>query len=196
MSTAMGSTSITNRMIRAAKLDAHLYEEVEADSNATSQALTVVVLATLAAGISAAISAAMAPPQTAAPNPIVSLISGVITALIGWAVWSYVNYFVGTRLMGGVASYGELLRTLGFAYTPGLLAIFGFIPVLGPLIGLISGLWSLATGFVAIRQALDLDNGKTIATIVVSIVALILVLIVVGIVLAAIGLGGALLFGR
>ena len=43
--------SLGNRMIRAAKLDVSLYEEVEADTGATGQAMLVVVLSSLAAGI-------------------------------------------------------------------------------------------------------------------------------------------------
>ena len=38
-------------MIRAAKLDAQLYEEVEADQGAMREAMTVVVLSAVAAGI-------------------------------------------------------------------------------------------------------------------------------------------------
>lgn len=39
--------SIWDRMFRAAKLDVQLYEEVEADIGATTQATIVVVLASL-----------------------------------------------------------------------------------------------------------------------------------------------------
>jgi hypothetical protein len=38
-------------MIRAAKLDATLYEEVEADKGAMGQAMAVVILSSVAAGI-------------------------------------------------------------------------------------------------------------------------------------------------
>ena len=43
--------SFTERMIGAAKLDVHVYEEVEADTYATNQATGVVLLASLAGGI-------------------------------------------------------------------------------------------------------------------------------------------------
>ena len=39
------------RMIRAAKLDVNLYEEVEADKSTMSQAIVVVVISNLAVGI-------------------------------------------------------------------------------------------------------------------------------------------------
>ena len=40
--------SIQDRMIRAAKLDAQLYEEVEADQGAMGQARAVVILSAVA----------------------------------------------------------------------------------------------------------------------------------------------------
>ena len=45
------ATGINRRMLRAALLDADLYEEVEADRGATRQASLVVVLSAVAAGI-------------------------------------------------------------------------------------------------------------------------------------------------
>src|SRR6185437_8504396 len=157
--------SLTDRMIRASRLDVGLYNEVEADISATNQALTVVVITAVASGIGAALALAIAGrPGTA----IFALIGGIISQLLTWAVMSYVMYFVGTRLFHGTASYGELLRTLGFAYSPGVLLILRFIPVLGGIITLIVAIWRICTGFVAVREALDLDSGNTIAVIVVG----------------------------
>ena len=184
--------SLTDRMIRAARLDIGLYNEVEADLNATNQALTVVVVTAIAGGLGSAIGQAIA----GRPNGVVGgLIGGVLTELIGWAVWSYVMYLVGTRVFHGTATYGELLRTLGFAYSPGVLLILRFIPVLGGLITAVVGVWRIVAGFIAVREALDLDNGNTLATIVVGIIAYLVVLLIVGLILATLGLGAAVLTG-
>ena len=178
---ATSSSSFMNRMIRAAKLEVPLYEEVEADLTATNQALMVVLLVAVASGIGQAGSRR---------NAIAGILFGLVTALIGWAVWSYVMYFVGTRFMGGTATYGELLRTLGFAESPGVFFIFGIIPGLGPIIRAVAGIWVLVTSFIAIRQALDIDNGKTVLTIVIGVVALIIVYAIIGLILGLIfGLG-------
>lgn len=166
------SSSLISRMIRAAKLEVPLYEEVEADISATTQALMVVVAVSIASGIGSAGSGR---------NVIGAILFGLVTALIGWAVFSFVMYFVGTRLMGGTATYGELLRTLGFAESPGVLFILGIIPVLGAIVRAIAGIWVLVTSFIAIRQALDLDNGKTAVTIVIGIVGLIVVYAIIGV---------------
>ena len=110
MSQLIAKPSLPDRMLRAARLDISLYNEVEADLNATSQALTVVVLAAVASGIGAALTLGTA----GRPNgAIAALVGGVIAELVGWAVWSYVMYFVGTRLFHGTATYGELLRPPG-----------------------------------------------------------------------------------
>jgi hypothetical protein len=168
-------------MLRAARLEVPLYEEVEADTTATNQALLVVVIVAIAAGIGAAFGGG---------NAVGRLIGGVLNALIGWAVWSYVVYFVGTRFMGGTATYGELLRTLGFAETPGVLSIFGFIPVLGGILALIGGIWTLVASFIATRQALDIDNGKTVITIILAFIALLIVVTIISIIIGTIfGIG-------
>jgi hypothetical protein len=180
-------------MMRAARLQVPLYEEVEADITATNQALTVVVIVAVATAIGQALGAAIS--GTGTNGLIGGLIGGLLNALIGWAVWSYVVYFVGTRFFGGTATYGELLRTLGFAESPSVLLILTFIPVLGGLIGLVVGIWTLVASFIGTRQALDIDNTKTVLTIIVGIVALVIVIAIVGIIIGTIfGLGAA--FGR
>jgi hypothetical protein len=180
---------MTSRMIRAAKLEVPLYEEVEADITATNQALLVVVIVAVANGVGQAIGATIEGNSAALVG---RLVGGILNGLIGWAVWSYVVYFVGTRFFGGTATYGELLRTLGFAESPSVLMILSFVPVLGGILALVVGIWTLVASFIATRQALDIDNTKTVFTILLGIVALIVVFIVVGLVMAVVfGLGTA-----
>ena len=192
---ASSSGSIVDRAVRAARLDINTYEEVEADVGATSQALTVVAITSIASGIGGAIGAAMHPVANRPAAPVGGFIAGILTDLIGWAVWAWVMYFVGTRFFKGQATWGEVLRTTGFAYAPGILLILQFVPFLGGLIGLIVAIWRLVTSFIAVRQALDISNGATVATIVVGFIGFIIVAAVVGTILALIGLGTGALLG-
>ena len=144
-------------------LDVATYEEVEHDRGATGQAFVVVVLAAVCAGIGGLGSGAS------------GFLSGLIGAILGWLSWSAVTMLVGTRLFGGTADWGELLRTLGFAQAPGVLAIFGIIPVLGALAKFVVAIWLLVTGIVAIRQALDIDTGKAILTALVGWLAMVVI---------------------
>ena len=144
--------SFTERMIGAAKLDVHVYEEVEADTRATGQATGVVLLASLAGGIGSV---------GLGTGGLGSFIIGAIAALIGWVSWAFVTYIIGTRLLPEPqtrADVGELMRTLGFAQSPGLVRILGVIPVLGPLVLLVVSIWMLVAMVIAVRQALDYTN--------------------------------------
>jgi len=134
-------------MIRAAKLDINLYEEVEADKGAMGQAMGVVVLSSVAAGIG-----------TIGTTGIKGLVLGTIAALVGWFIWAFLTYYIGTRLLPEPqtkADYGELLRTIGFSSSPGLLRVLGIIPLLGSIISLICSIWMLVAMVIAVRQALD-----------------------------------------
>jgi hypothetical protein len=167
----------TDRMIRAARLDANLYEEVEADKQATGQAMGVVVLSSLAAGIG-----------SIGATGISGLVVGTVGALIAWFIWAYVTYFVGTKILPEPhtrADYGELLRTIGFSSSPGLLRILGIIPVLGPIIIVASGIWMLVAMIIAVRQALDYHS--TMRAVVVCIIGWIMQFFVLGIVLGLFG---------
>ena len=186
--------SLVQRMIRAARLDAGVYEELEADRSATSQAATAVGIVAVCNGVGAALAAQFIarPEGMPGPNPILALVGGVVGALLGWLIWSYVTYFVGTRFFGGTATPGELLRTIGFAQSPGVLNLLSFIPVVGGIIALVTGIWALVAGIVAVRQALDFDTGKAILTTVIGWIFLVIVIVLVSVLIGgAIGLGMA-----
>ena len=139
----------TERMIGAAMLNVDVYEEVEADTGATSQAMGVVLLASLAGGIGSV---------GLGTGGLGSFIAGAIAALIGWVFWAFVTYIIGTRLLPEPqtrADVGELMRTLGFAQAPGLLRIIGILPGVGPFVLSLIQIWLLVAMVVAIRQALD-----------------------------------------
>lgn len=143
------------RIIGVFKLSASTFEEIEHNTTLTLPAAIIVVLVSLVSGVGNGMFNSFTD-KSFFSGFIGSLISGIL----GWIVWSLVTWFVGTRLFKGQADPGEMLRVIGFAYSPLLLSI---IPCVGGIIGLI---WAIAAGFVAVRQGLDLDNGKTFFTVV------------------------------
>jgi hypothetical protein len=148
--------SMTDRMKGAAMLDIPTYEEVEADASATTQAAGVVAIVAVCSAIggwNAGIGA---------------ILGGLIGAILGWLVWAGITYVIGDKLFGGTATWGELLRTLGFAQSPGVLYILAFIPLLGGAVRLAVGIWILIAGIIAIRQALDFSTGKAVLTAVIG----------------------------
>ena len=145
-----------DRMIRAAKLDRGLYEEVEADTGATGQSILVVVLSSVAAGIG-----------SAGGGGLKELLFGALFALVAWYIWASITYFIGTRLLPESqteADVGQLLRTTGFSSSPGLLRILGILPGLTGIVFLGCAVWMLVAMVIAVRQALDYrGTGRAIA---------------------------------
>jgi hypothetical protein len=134
-------------MIRAAKLESLLYEEVETDEDATIQALVVVLFSSLAASIGASTHAGLG-----------GLIIAGLVALLAWYVWTFMSYIIGAKLFPvsqTSASHRELWRTLGFASAPGILRVFGAVPGLTGLAFLVAAVWMLIAAIIAVRQALD-----------------------------------------
>lgn len=83
-------------------LEPTTFEEIEADTTATRQALVVVIVASIAAGIGAGLLF----------GPL-ALVRETLAALIGWVMWAGVTYLLGARLLpepDTKTDMGELLR--------------------------------------------------------------------------------------
>ncbi|MEE9207742.1 MAG: YIP1 family protein [Gemmatimonadota bacterium] len=148
----MEERSMLDRMIGAALLDVATYEEVESNEALTKQAAAVVVIAALASGIGGA------------GGGSAGIIEGIVRAIAFWLLWAGITYVVGDKLLKGTATWGELLRTLGYAQAPAVFMVLGIVPVLGGLVQVAVAIWLLVTGIVAVRQALDFGTGKAVLT--------------------------------
>jgi hypothetical protein len=138
---------MVDRMIGASRLDIHIFEEVEADTSATRQALLVVLLVALATGIA-----------SMGTFGLLGLIIGAVVAVAGWAIWAWIVYFIGTKILPEQethADWGQLARSLGFAQSPGVLWVFGVVPGVVDILFLIVSIWMLVSMVIAVRQALD-----------------------------------------
>jgi hypothetical protein len=148
-------------MIRAAKLDASLYEEVEQDKDALGQATAVVVLTSVAAAIGSGHRLGIG-----------GMIAGGIVSLIAWYLWAYLTYLIGTKFLPEPqtrADVGQLLRTTGFSSSPGLIRILGIIPGLTGIVFFAAWIWMLVAMVVAVRQALDYSaTGRAVAVCVIG----------------------------
>ena len=159
----MDFTAMFNRIVRAARLEVAFYNEVEADTSLNQEALMVVILVSVAAGIGSFLQGIV---QGSFGAAIIGLIVSAVMGVVGYYIWAYVTYFVGTNLFHGTADVGELLRTLGYASGPRLLSVLVFIPCVGALLSLAGAIWSLVAGVIAVREALDFDTTKAVITVI------------------------------
>lgn len=140
------------RLSGAALLDRAMYEGIEADPRALPQAIATVLLASLAAGVGAS--------GWRGPDPTVIALASV-AALLTWFVWATLMLQIGGHFLRAEStrtSLPELLRTIGFAASPGLLFVLAALPNLAVPVFVLVGIWMFVATLVAVRQALDFES--------------------------------------
>src|SRR5690349_6467612 len=159
---------LTGRMIGAMQADVKTFEEIEADPNALTQAVTVIVLAGVAALIGNFFRVG-----------IVGGIVHMVAMLVEYALFSVLVFVIGTKVMPEPttkADFNETFRTVGFAAAPGVFSVLAIIPFLGPLISFLIAIWGLVIGVIAVREVLDYTNtGRAIIVCLIAFVACLIV---------------------
>ncbi len=138
------------RLYRAVRLDANLYEEVAADAGTRTHALIIVFVYGMASAYGGFGKAGA-----------VGINIAMVTTLLGWYVWVFSTYIIGARLFaesGTMADRKALVRALGFASSPGFLRALGSIPGLGQIALVVASIWMIAAGVVAVKQALNYQS--------------------------------------
>jgi len=136
------------QLVRAAALDAPLYESIAAGETAARpdtlrRALLVVVLSGLAAGLG----------MWHHLGPARMAWFGLID-LGGWFAWALLMYLIGTKLLprpGMSVDIGAFLRTVGFSSAPGLLRLLGLIPKIDVVFFFAALVWMLMAAVVAVK---------------------------------------------
>jgi hypothetical protein len=146
---ATTARSLTDRMLGALRLDVLTYEEIEADQKATGEAAFVIVASSLVAAAGFALLRG---------GTVNAGLLGAVAELIGWAIYAWLAYLVGTKIIPGQqtrSTWGEVARTLGYATTPRFALLLVAVPGIAGLVRVIVALWILAATVVALRSALD-----------------------------------------
>ncbi len=164
----MGERSLLRRMFRAVTLEADFYEEVEAEKASIYQAVVVVSLVALAGGLGTYLRDVHFGSESLTIAGFWVMLD-LVEPFVIWLFGSAFAYMVGATFFKGPETetdYLEVLRTTGFAFTPGILRLFAFAKpsVFGFAITLIGDAWMLVCGIVAVRQALDFTTGRAVGT--------------------------------
>ena len=161
--------TLAYRAMGAAVLDPSTYEWVEAERPATRQAIVVVLLSSLAAGVGAG--------GLEGPNVVtLAVVAGV--AFLSWLTWAALILYVGGTVFPDRTTqvdFGQLVRTIGFAASPGVIQVFAIMPAIATPVFILAWLWMLAAMVVAVRQALDYRSLWRAAGVCVVTLAVVLV---------------------
>lgn len=177
-----------DRMFRAAMLDPLVFDEIKADRESMTQAVQVIIIVFAIGIVTTIVQTINAPADTGAQTDLsTSVATSGATAILGWLLWAFLAYLIGTGVFGGTATYMEMIRAIAFAQAPSVITILSvplvFVPaagaILGGLLGFAAAVWVLIVNVIASRQTLGITTGKaTIMTVLIAIVMIVIFLAV------------------
>ncbi len=175
-----------------------VYAEVENDASYTSTAWILVAISAFLAQLGANAADGFDEPI----RWLIRAVIGTIFAIIGFAIGAWLIDFVGRSVFKAEVNFGELVRTLGLAYVWRAVGVLGVVGAVSTALACVvapaqvaGALLGLAAWFVAAKEALDLDTGQVIVTVIIGWVIGLVVALFSGIVLGALGLGAAAVGG-
>ena len=186
---------LIDRIIGAFTFRRGVYAEVEKDSSFTTTAWLLVVVVTFLNQLG----------SHASPNFfnwLISAVLGTITMVIGFALATAVISWTGRSLFNAEVTFDELVRTLGLASVWNIIGFAGALVGVFPLFAcmtapvFILGVVLLGVAwFIADQEALDLDWGQTLITVILGFIVWVLIWLLTRGALALMGLTARVLGG-
>jgi uncharacterized membrane protein (DUF485 family) len=177
---------LTQRIIGAFTFRKGVYKDVEHDTSFTSTAWMIVVVVALLSQLGTFSFGA---------SWLLASLVGTVIAVIGFAVAAFVVSWVGKSVYKADVTFDEMVRTLGLAYVwraVGLLGILGsFINCLLAPVLIVAAILGLVAWFIAAKEALDLEWGQTIVTVILGWLVILVFSIITGLILGLLGVGAA-----
>jgi hypothetical protein len=182
---------LMDRIIGAFTFRKGVYADVEKDLSFTTTAWIIVAVVAVLNALGANAGAL----TDNFLNFLLGALGTAIFALAGFALAAWVVSWIGQGMFGAEVNFGEVVRTLGLAYVwnaVGVLgicgAIFGPLSILTLPLTCLAFLATLAAWFVALREALDLDMGRTIVVAIAGWIAIFMIFVIGTFILASLGI--------
>ena len=171
---------LTDRIIGALTFRQGVYAEVENDATFTQTAwILVAVVAFLnQLGVRAGVGFG---------GWVLGTIGGTILSVVGFAAGAWVIDWVGRTVFEADVTFEELVRTLGLAYVWQVVGVVGIVAALSTALScllapvqVVAAILMLVAWFIAAKEALDLEWGQTIVTVIIGLIPWIIVMAIAG----------------
>ncbi|MCZ6891268.1 MAG: hypothetical protein O7F09_02000 [Chloroflexi bacterium] len=153
-------TPLLMRIARVWRLDRTVYDGAQADGLAMAQAIAVLALAIVSLWLGG-MGLALTRGDDVGDRAL-ALLWIAPWMVVGWVMWSLLAYSIGGGLRRRAATFGGLLRALGYAHAPGIFYALILIPGLGTLVNLAILGWTTAAALVALRTVLNVSTGRAL----------------------------------
>lgn len=177
----MDPNKVLNHVLRLARLDTSVFEEVRDDVAELIPALVVAAISCLLAGLGAWMYWEVAVDRSTEAAFLNAFILGSVFLAAMYAVMVLVVYVVLVQIYKASADLTALFRTMGYAAVPISLSLLMFIPVLWPVFALVPLALLFVMSIYATQAATGADSkqvvmactaGLTVMVVVLGIIAL------------------------
>ncbi len=154
---------LMNRLMRLARLDTTVFDEVRLDASATVPSVIVAVASTFLAGLGGWLWWSMTQDFGDKGKVLVqSLILGSVFSIALWVAWLLIVYVLLTQVFKAQADIQQLVRTMGLAAAPLALSVLMFIPGADFGIGLASIALFFGLTTIAVQAATNASAGTVL----------------------------------
>ena len=136
-------------ILKSLKFDKSVYIEAKNKPGFLRFSLLIVLLVSLCTGIG-----------TINLTNDSSVIRDLLSSIIGWLIWTSIIFVIGVKLLKNSSTFSQLARTLGLAYSPGVLNILGLISFISIPVLAITSIWTVISFIFALKHALEISAEK------------------------------------
>ena len=176
----MDPNVIVNRIVRLAKLDTTVFDEVRDDARELIPALIVAGIACLLAGLGALLWWSVVPNEVIRDNVgkkfLDTLILGSIFLAAMYGVAALIIYVVMAQMYKVTVDLQALIRTMGYAALPLALCILQFIPLLWPVFALVPLALLFVMMIYAVQSATGAESKQVVTATTIGFAVMVLVL--------------------
>jgi len=175
---------LMQRIIGAFTFRKGVYEDVENDASFTSTAWLIVIVVSLLSQLGA---------YSFGESWLLATLVGTVVMVVGFAIAAFVVAWVGKTFFQAEVNFNEMVRTLGLAYVWRIIGVVGilggFLSCLLAPVQFIAAIAGLVAWFIAAKEALDLEWGQTIITVILGWLVIVVVTFLIGLILGVLGIG-------
>lgn len=158
----MDPNVVMNRLVRLAKLDTTVFDEVRDDATELIPAIVIAAVSALLAGLGAFLfwkTVAAGTPDNAFVNEV---ILGVIFMIVLYGVAIAAVYVVMAQMFKVQVDIQALARTMGYAAFPLAFSVLMFIPLLWPIFAIVPLALLLVTMIYAVQSASGAESNQVV----------------------------------
>ena len=172
----MDPNVVINRLVRLAKLDTTVFDEVRDDANELIPALVITVVSALLAGLGALLFWSVVASGTPDRVFVNQVIFGSIFMAVMYGVAALVVYVVMVQMFKVQVELQTLVRTMGYASFPLAACILMFIPILWPVFAIVPLALLLVTTIYAVQSATSAQSNQVVIASLIGFAVFVLVL--------------------